>query len=86
MRLRTDRGIHRSARPAAEHDDQRGRNRTSLSVLFVETEDGADVCGIATGGSQALVFKINTLGEHAFLDTFIKAVDLWNFNAGGLSG
>ena len=55
-------------------------------MLFVETEDGADVCGIAAGGSQALVFKINTLGEHAFPDTPVKAADLWNSNAVGLSG
>ena len=61
------------------------KNRTSLSMLFVETEAGADVCGIAAGGSRALVLKINTLGEHAFPDTPVKAADLWNFNAGGLS-
>ena len=63
-----------------------GGNRASLSVLFTETEDGADVCGISTGGSQAVFFKINTLGEYAFLETLQTAVNHWKSNAGGLSG
>ena len=60
-----------------------GGNRASLSVLFVETEDGADVCGIATGGSQAVIWKINTWGEAAFLETLENAVNRWKSNAGG---
>ena len=62
-----------------------GGNRASLSVLFTETEDGADVCGIATGGSQAVFWKINTWGEAAFLETLESAVNRWKSNAGGLS-
>ena len=79
-------GDKRDEQRVYERFSAAGSNRASLSVLFVETEDGADVCGIATGGSQALVFKINTLGEHAFPDTPVKAADLWNSNAVGLSG
>ena len=55
-----------------------GGNRTSLTVQFIETEDGADVCGIATGGSQAVFWKINTLGESAFLETLDVAIRAWN--------
>ena len=55
-----------------------GGNRASLSVLFIEVPDGVDICGIATGGSQAVFFKINTLGETAFLETLQTAVQRWN--------
>ena len=55
-----------------------GGNRTSLTVQFIETKDGADVCGIATGGSQAVFWKINTLGESAFLETLDVAIRAWN--------
>lgn len=55
-----------------------GGNRASLSVLFIETEDGADICGAATGGSNAVFWKINTFGESAFLETLEIAVSAWN--------
>lgn len=47
-----------------------GGNRVSLSVsLFQDYScDDIFVSGIATGGSQATFFKINTWGEEAFLD------------------
>ena len=55
-----------------------GGNRSSLTVQFIETDDGADICGIATGGSGAMFWKINTLGEAAFLETLEIAVQHWN--------
>ena len=70
-------GIRISQR-AYERFSWAGGNRASLSVLFIETEDGADICGIATGGSQAMFFKINTFGEHAFLETLETAIQNWN--------
>lgn len=46
-----------------------GGNRVSLSVtLFQNGESPIHLSAIATGGSQALFFKINTWGEDAFLD------------------
>ena len=54
-----------------------GGNRASLTVQLIETDDGADVCGIATGGSQAMFWKINTWGEAAFLDTLEVAITAW---------
>ncbi len=54
-----------------------GGNRASLTVQFIETDDGADVCGIATGGSQAMFWKINTWGEAAFLETLEVAIGAW---------
>ena len=55
-----------------------GGNRASLTVQFLETDDGADICGIATGGSQAVFWKINTWGEAAFLETLEVAIRAWN--------
>ena len=79
----TTAGDRRVEQRAYERFSMMGGNRASLSVLFVETEDGADVCGIATGGSQAVLWKINTFGETAFLETLESAVNRWKSNAGG---
>lgn len=46
-----------------------GGNRVSLSVtLFQEGDGPVRMSAITAGGSQALFFKLNTLGEEAFLD------------------
>ena len=46
-----------------------GGNRVSLSVtVFQNGTDPIKVSAITSGGSQAMFFKINTLGEEAFLD------------------
>lgn len=46
-----------------------GGNRVSLSVtLFQNADDPIYVSAATTGGSQAMFFKMNTLGEEAFLD------------------
>lgn len=46
-----------------------GSNRVSLSVtVFQNGNDPIKVSAITSGGSQALFFKVNTLGEEAFLD------------------
>ena len=52
-----------------------GKNRVSLSVTLYETSGHVFLSAIASGGSQALFMKINTLGERAFLDTIEKTVD-----------
>ena len=46
-----------------------GGNRVSLSVtLFQNANDTIHLSAITAGGSQAMLFKVNTLGEEAFLD------------------
>lgn len=46
-----------------------GGNRLSLSVTLFQKDDGpVHLSAIATGGSQAMFFKVNTWGEEAFLD------------------
>ena len=52
-----------------------GGNRVSLSVLLVQTGSGLRLSAIASGGSQAMFFKVNTFGEESFLDTIRQAVD-----------
>jgi len=46
-----------------------GSNRVSLNVTLFQANGGdIQLSAITSGGSQALFFKINTLGEEAFLD------------------
>lgn len=46
-----------------------GSNRVSLNVTLFQSADGTvRLSAITSGGSQAMFFKINTLGEEAFLD------------------
>lgn len=53
-----------------------GGNRVSLSVTLFQKGDGPIfLSAAATGGSQAMFFKINTFGEAAFLDKLREIVD-----------
>lgn len=45
-----------------------GGNRVSMNVTVFENGSGVHVSAITSGGSQAMLFKINTFGEEAFLD------------------
>jgi hypothetical protein len=46
-----------------------GSNRVSLNVTLFQVEDSKiHLSAITSGGSQAILWKINTLGENAFLD------------------
>ncbi len=46
-----------------------GNNRVSLNVTLFQNAGGpVHITAITSGGSQAMFFKINTLGEEAFLD------------------
>ena len=46
-----------------------GGNRVSLSLTLVSNQEDMFVSIITSGGSRAVLFKLNTWGEHAFLDT-----------------
>lgn len=53
-----------------------GGNRVSLTVTLFQNSDGPiRLSAITTGGSQAVFFKINTLGEEAFLDRLREIVE-----------
>ena len=46
-----------------------GGNRVSLSVTLFQKGNGPiHLSAITAGGSQAMFFKLNTVGEEAFLD------------------
>ncbi len=45
-----------------------GDNRVSLNVTLFQNGSRIQLSAIAAGGSQAMLFKINTWGEEAFLD------------------
>ena len=52
-----------------------GGNRCSLSVTLFALDGGKiHLSAISTGGSRATFFKINTLGEEAFLDKLRELV------------
>lgn len=53
-----------------------GQNRVSLSITMLEKQgNGIYFVAIASGGSQAVFFKINTLGEESFLGTIVDTVE-----------
>ncbi|MBE6572688.1 MAG: hypothetical protein E7656_10610 [Ruminococcaceae bacterium] len=52
-----------------------GGNRVSLTVLAVKQGDTVNVCGISSGGSQGIFFKINTIGENSFLAKLEEVLD-----------
>lgn len=52
-----------------------GQNRVSLSLtLFSNGEDELLLSAISAGGSQGVLFKLNTFGESAFLETIEEVV------------
>jgi len=52
-----------------------GGNRVSMNVTIVGNGDNLFISAITSGGSQAVFFKINTLGEGAFLSLCEKSVE-----------
>lgn len=53
-----------------------GKNRVSLSVtLYQEKEGIVYVSAITSGGSGAMLFKINTISENSFLSKLEEVLD-----------
>ena len=52
-----------------------GGNRVSMAVTLLGNGQELFLSAITSGGSQAMLFKINTWGEGAFLDTLIDAAE-----------
>ena len=46
-----------------------GGNRVSMNVTLFQAGEEIHLCAIASGGSQAVFWKVNTWGEETFLDT-----------------
>lgn len=52
-----------------------GGNRVSMNVTLVGKGENLFLSAITAGGSQAIMFKVNTWGEEAFLDTLKELID-----------
>jgi Family of unknown function (DUF6054) len=51
-----------------------GGNRVSLTVSILAVGGQMAVSAITAGGSQAMFFKLNTLGEESFLTKAVQAI------------
>ena len=54
-----------------------GGNRLSLCVTLFGRDQDLHLSAITAGGSQAMFFKINTWGEEAFLEKFIRQMEAY---------
>ncbi len=52
-----------------------GSNRVSLNLTLVGVGEDLFVSAITSGGSQAVLFKINTFGEESFLETCVESIE-----------
>lgn len=53
-----------------------GGNRVSMNVtLFQNGKGPVHLCAVTSGGSQAMFFKLNTIGEEAFLEKLAEVLD-----------
>lgn len=46
-----------------------GQNRVSMAVTLFKAGDRIFASAVTSGGSQAMFFKLNTVGEDSFLET-----------------
>ena len=68
------RGDVRCAVRVYERYSMLGKNRVSLSVTLFGEGRELFLSAITAGGSQAVLFKINTFGEEAFLKHIVDIV------------
>ncbi|MCF8568859.1 DUF6054 family protein [Gordonia sp. HY002] len=52
-----------------------GGNRVAMNVTILGVGPRIFVSAIAAGGSQAVMWKVNTVGEENFLDTLVAVVE-----------
>ena len=52
-----------------------GNGRVSLNLTLIEIRGRIYLSVMTTGGSQAVFFKVNTVGEKNFLNTIKSTVD-----------
>lgn len=68
-------GDCRQAVRAFERYSYFGGNRVSLTIVLLKSKDTISFTAMATGGSQAVFFKMNTVGEESFLDSIMNTVE-----------
>ena len=54
-----------------------GGNRVSLCISILAVGDRMALSAVTTGGSQAMFFKVNTLGEESFLARAVQAIEAY---------
>ncbi len=54
-----------------------GSNRVSMNLTLVGSGNNLFLSAITSGGSQAVFFKLNTIGEGSFLDCVIELVEAY---------
>ena len=52
-----------------------GGNRVSMNVTITGSNEDLFVSAITSGGSQAIFFKMNTIGEETFLEICSNSVE-----------
>lgn len=52
-----------------------GSNRVSMNITLFEASGQLQLSAITSGGSQAVLFKMNTFGEEAFLDVIRPVIE-----------
>ena len=67
-------GDFRCAVRVYERYSAMGGNRVSLNITLFGGDGEYRLSAITSGGSQAMLFKINTFGEEAFLEKLEEAV------------
>ena len=67
-------GMSRCSVRVFERYSMIGSNRVSLNITLFETESELQLSAIASGGSQAMLFKVNTFGEEAFLNELVPII------------
>ena len=67
-------GVRCAVRVYERHSMAKG-SRVSMSITLVGSGDDLFVSVITAGGSSAMFFKINTIGEHTFLNQAVKIIE-----------
>ena len=65
---------------AYERYSAMGGNRVSLCISILAVGQAMSLSAITAGGSQAMFFKLNTMGEDSFLRRAVEAIQA--FGAG----
>lgn len=54
-----------------------GGNRVSMNVTLLSAGGSIQIIAVTAGGSQAMFYKINTIGEESFLKKCQDAIDAY---------
>ena len=74
-------GVRCAVRVYERHSLAKG-SRVSMAITLVGTADELFVTIITAGGSSAVFFKINTIGEHTFLNKAIEIIEGYKHSQG----